>query len=362
MKKFFLLILVISSVLSSTSAQQIKTEKHSLNIIYFLPCTAVKDQYMSSTCWSFAGNSFLESELIKNGKKDIDLSEMYTARLAWLQKIKLHLQKNGLNCLTPGGQFHNIQWVIRNYGMVPESVYKGRPNGEINHDHAALDTAMTRFVTKLVKSRKKEPTAADWQYINNLLDKYLGKVPANFTINGKQYTPVSYLKEYLGIDPDDYMEIMSFTHHPFYKPAVFENKYNFSFDKYMNVPLDDFEAITDNALSNGYTVLWNGDVTDAGFAFNNGNAFLPDTFSNKILSRQLSFADSTSYMDHMMHITGLTKDENGHKWYYVKNSWGKINELDGFLLMDENYFVIKTAAIVVNKNAIPPAIRKKMNL
>jgi len=362
MKQFFLSTLVIIVVLNSSFAQQIKTEKHSLNIIYSLPCTSVKDQYVSSTCWSFAGNSFLESELIKKGKNNIDLSEMYTARLAWLQKIKLHLQKKGNNYLTPGGQFHTIQWVMKNYGMVPESVYKGRPNGELNHDHAALDTAMTRFVSKLIKSKKAAPDAEDWKYINNLLDKYLGKVPANFTIDGKQYTPVSYLKQYLGIDPDDYMEIMSFTHHPFYKPAVFENKYNFSFDKYMNVPFNDFESITENALGNGYTVLWNGDVTDEGFAFNDGSAFLPDTFSNKTLSRQLSFADSTSYMDHMMHITGLTKDENGHKWYYVKNSWGKINELDGFLLMDENYFAIKTAAIVVNKNAIPPVIRKKMNL
>lgn len=362
MKKRFVLAVFFISVSVFSIAQQIKTEKHSLNIIYNVPCTPVKDQYMSSTCWSFAGNSFFESELIKKGKNNIDLSEMYTARLAWLQKIRLHLQKNGLNCLTPGGQFHNIQWVIKNYGMVPESVYKGRPNGEINHDHAALDTAMTRFVAKLVKSRKKEPVAADWKYINDLLDRYLGKLPESFTINGKQYTPVSYLKNYLAFNPDDYMEIMSFTHHPFYKPAVFENKYNYSFDKYMNVPLNEFEAITDNALSNGYTVLWNGDVTDEGFAFNNASAFLPDTFGNKTLSRQLTFADSTSYMDHMMHITGLTKDENGHKWYYVKNSWGKINDLNGYLLMDENYFLIKTAAIVVNKNAIPSAIRKKMNL
>jgi bleomycin hydrolase len=317
---------------------------------------------MSSTCWSFAGNSFLESELLKQGENNIDLSEMYTARFAWLQKIKLHLEKNGLNYLTPGGQFHNIQWVIKNYGMIPEDIYNGRASKEKNHNHRLLDTAITRFTEKLVKSKKKVPSINDWKYINTLLDRYLGKIPAVFTVEGNQYNPITYTTKYLKLNPDDYLEIMSFTHHPFYNSFVFENKYNYSFNKYMNVPYEDFVAITDSALKNGFTVIWNGDVSDEGFAFSKGNAYLPDTFHNTVINRQAAFADSSSYMDHMMHIVGLTKDENGHKWYYIKNSWGKTNELDGFILMDENYFAIKTAAIVVNKKAIPTAIRNKMNL
>jgi len=356
----FNILLLCSSI--SASAQSISTANHKLTFVSNLACTGVKDQYMSSTCWSFGGNSFFESELLKRGKTNIDISEMYTARFAWIQKIKLHLEQKGLNYLTPGGQFHTIQWVIKNYGLVPESAYSGKVAGQSNHDHGLLDTALTHFIATLLKLHKKEPDAADWKYINNLLDKYLGKVPAVFTVQGKQYTPLTYAGNYLQINPDDYLEIMSFTHHPFYKAFIFENKYNFSFDKYMNVPFADFVGITDSALQNGYTVLWNGDVTDAAFNFTNGTAFLPDTFHNIISSRQAAFADSSSYMDHLMHIVGLTIDEQGHKWYYIKNSWGKANALDGFMLMDENYFAIKTAAIVVNKKAIPKAIKKKMDL
>jgi len=343
-------------------AQTVTNSTHKLNFISNLPCTSVKDQYMSSTCWSFAGNSFFESELLKKGQTGIDISEMYTARMAWIQKIKLHLEKNGLNCLTPGGQFHNIQWVMKNYGLVPENKYDGKPLKEKNHNHSLLDTAITRYVKVMVKNHKKGATAADWKNINTILDRYLGKIPATFTVEGKAYTPVTYVAKYLQLNPDDYMEIMSFTHHPFYKPAVFENKYNYSFDKYMNVPFADFVAITDSALKNGYTVLWNGDVTDAAFDFTEGIAFLQGPFPDKVLSRQKAFADSSSYMDHMMHIVGLTIDEEGHKWYYIKNSWGSANELSGYMLMDENYFAIKTAAIVVNKKAIPVVIREKMKL
>ncbi len=358
-----ILPILFSLVCTGLSAQSsITTSKHILRFTSNIPCTAVKDQYISSTCWSFAGNSFFESELLHKGQTGIDLSEMYTARMAWLQKIKLHLEKNGLNCLTPGGQFHNIQWVIKNYGMMPEDKYNGRPQKETNHNHSLLDTALSRYIAIMVKYHKKEATPEDWKNINNILDRYLGKVPLAFVVNGKNYSAVTYAGNYLKISPDDYVEIMSFTHHLYYKPAVFENKYNYSFDKYMNVPFADFVTITDSALQNGYTVLWNGDVTDEGFDFAKGVAFLPDTFSNKVLSRQAAFADSSSYMDHMMHIVGLTKDENGHKWYYIKNSWGSGNELSGYMLMDENYFAIKTAAIVVNKKAIPAAIIKKMLL
>jgi bleomycin hydrolase len=357
-----LLLSLFLLVSTGLRAQPITTSGHTLNFTSNVACTSIKDQYISSTCWSFAGNSFFESELLRKGKTGIDLSEMYTARLAWLQKIRLHLEKNGLNCLTPGGQFHNIQWVVKHYGMVPENYYNGRPMKEKDHNHSLLDTAISRFVAKLVKSNKKQASAEDWKYINSILDRYLGKLPTSFTVKGKKYSPLTYASNYLQVNPDDYMEIMSFTHHDFYKPAIFENKYNYSFDKYMNVPFADFVAITDSALKNGYTVLWNGDVTDAGFDFSKGTAFLPGTFSNKVLSRQTAFADSSSYMDHMMHIVGSTKDEEGHKWYYIKNSWGSANELGGYMLMDENYFAIMTAAIVVNKNAIPAAIKVKMKL
>ncbi|MBS1510063.1 MAG: hypothetical protein JST86_04435 [Bacteroidetes bacterium] len=346
----------------SVTAQVVTTSNHQLTFKANLSCTAVKDQFLSSTCWSFAGNSFFESELLKQRNMQVDISEMYTARCAWIQKIPLHLASKGLNYLTPGGQFHNIQWVIKNYGLMPESAYSGKVNGTLNHNHGDLDTLLTHFVERLVKQHKTKPVASDWKYINALLDHYLGKVPQYFFVEGKKYTPQTYASKYLKINANDYVEIMSYTHHPYYQAAVFENKYNFTSSKYMNVPFADFVAITDSALLNGYTVLWNGDVTDEHFKFEQGIATLPGHYDNIVQSRQQAFADSSSYMDHLMHIVGLLTDESGHRWYYLKNSWGTGNALQGYMLMDENYFAIKTAAIVVNKKAIPTAIRKKMNL
>ncbi len=354
--RFFLCLefLLIAGLLQAQ-----KIDKDTLTPVAINKCTSVKDQYMSSTCWSFAGNSFLESELARKGITDADLSEMFTARMAWQQKIELHLAYKGTNCLTPGGQFHNIQWVMNNFGLVPEQAFTGKANGEINHNHSLLDTAITRYMAKLVAEKKTKPDEDDWKYINAQFDKYLGKIPATFTADGRQYSAKSYQQSRLGIKADDYMEITSFTHHPWYKPFVFENKYNYSYDKYMNVPLTDFMAITDDALRNGYTVLWNGDVTDAGFDFNEGVAVLHN-IKDAVAERQRTFADSSSYMDHMMHVVGVYADSKGHKWYYVKNSWGTGNLLNGYMLMDENYYKIKTAAIVVNKNAIPAPIRQKM--
>ncbi len=360
MAKLFVLPVLFISIQINAQITTVQKEKHSIRILNQIPCSAVKDQYLSSTCWSFAGNSFFESELIRNGKKNIDLSEMYTARLAWLQKIHLHLKKNGLNCLTPGGQFHTIQWVMKEYGMAPEEVYNGKPAGEIHHNHTNLDTAITRFVKKLVRQKKQSPDAADWRYINSILDRYLGKLPVKFTVQGQQYNPKTYMQQYLQIKPEDYVEITSYTHHPYYKGFVLENEYNFSDDLYMNLPFNELKAITDSALMHGYTVLWNGDVSDEGFNFANGAAYLDNKSTDIVSARQSAFQDSTSYLDHVMHIVGLAKDELGHTWYYVKNSWGVQNELEGFLLMDENYFAIKTTAIVVNKKAIPIAIGKKI--
>ncbi len=328
-----------------------------------ISCTPVKDQYMSSTCWSFASNSFIESELLRMGEKEVDLSEMYTARLIYPQKIIAHLQQKGQNYFTPGGQFHDVQWVIKHYGMVPEEVYNGKPRGEFNHDHSILDTLMKRYVDKMVADGKTKPDEADWRYINNLLDRYLGKLPAVFTYEEKPYTPQGFLKNELGLNPDDYLEITSYSHHPWYTSFVLENKYNWSSGLYMNVPLNDFIRITDEALDNGYSVLWDGDADDMGFVFREGLAFLPDTIKNLGAERQRTFADSSSYLDHMMHIVGKTTDNKGHKWYYIKNSWGSYsNSQGGYLYMDENYFAIKTAAIVVNKQIIPADIRNKMKL
>jgi bleomycin hydrolase len=318
---------------------------------------------MSSTCWSFSSNSFLESELMKMGKGENDLSEMFVARYSMLRKIRRHLELKGQNFFTPGGQFHDVVWVMKNYGMVPEEIYSGKGRGERNHNHADMDTLISSFVKECVAKGITELSQRQNFFIDSVLDSYYGKIPNPFFYKGQKYTPITYLKEYLGINPDDYAEITSYTHHPFYNLFVLEDKYNWTGDAYYNVTISDFSRITDSALKYGFTVGWDGDADDPNFYFNEGLAYLPGTIKNFQTERQLAFDNQSTLLDHMMHIVGVAKDKNGQKWYYIKNSWGDYsNSLGGFLFMRDDYFKIRTVAIIVNKKAIPADIRKKMRI
>ncbi|HSU29436.1 MAG TPA: C1 family peptidase [Chitinophagaceae bacterium] len=360
--------LILTSLLfffisSCNQAQTLSVEELQLKPPSNIHCTTVKDQHMSSTCWSFASNSLLESDLLKKGLKDVDLSEMFVARYSYLRKIKRHLQLKGGNFFTPGGQFHDVIWVARNYGMVPESAYPGLTDGNSSHNHAKLDTVIKHFVDDLLAKGMNDLDEEGRHFADSVFDHYLGPVPDHFIYQGKEYTAQTYLREVLSFNPDDYIEITSYTHHPFYKKFVLEDKYNWTNDEYYNVPLEDFSAIADLALKNGFSVGWDGDANDPGFAFYDGLAYLDGDGKTTAVQRQQAFEDHSTALDHMMHIVGVAKDKNGHKWYYVKNSWGQYsNELDGFLYMREDYFRIRTVAIIVNKNALSTATRQKLGL
>lgn len=358
MKKL-VLILAFSPVFMSTAQQT--PEALGIKLVKAITCSPVQDQYMSSTCWSFAGNSFLESELfVKTGQR-INLSEMFVARYSYINKMQQYLAQQGNTFFTPGGQFHDILKVIRQYGIVPETEYSGRPNGETDHNQAMLDTLMFRFAQSLLKQGKTKPAKEDLAYMNKILDQWLGKVPATFVYKGKTYTPLGFTKNVLRFNADDYIELTSYTHHPFYQNFVLEDKYNWTRDNYYNIPLADLMQITDSALANGYTVCWDGDVTETGFMYENGIAKLDYTITDMIAERQQTYENNSSTIDHMMQVTGTAVDNHNGRWYYIKNSWGDYsNKLGGYLYMQEDYFKIKTIAIIVNKNAIPAALRKKM--
>ncbi|HMK27863.1 MAG TPA: C1 family peptidase [Chitinophagaceae bacterium] len=324
-------------------------------------CTNVKDQFISSTCWSFSSNSFLESELMKMGRGNFDLSEMFIARYSMLRKIRRHLQLKGQNFFTPGGQFHDVMWVIKNYGIVPESTYPGKGRGENSHNHSEMDTVLSRYVKDMVSKGVVNMNAEQEHFIDSVLDHYLGPVPKEFSYKARTYTPKTFLEQVLKFNPDDYIEITSYTHHPFYGSFVLEDKYNWTGDAYYNVTITDFSRITDSALKNGYTVGWDGDAQDAYFDFTEGLAYMPDAINDFQAARQKAFEDQTTLLDHMMHIVGVVKDIKGQKWYYIKNSWGDYsNSLGGFLFMRDDYFKIRTVAIIVNKKAIPADINKKL--
>lgn len=325
-------------------------------------CTSVKDQNMSSTCWSFSSTSLLESELVKNGKGANDLSEMFVARHSMMRKIERHLKLKGGNFFTPGGQFHDAVWVMKNFGMVPEEVYSGKGKGETNHNHAEMDSILSWFVKDCLEENITVLTRRLRFVVDSVLDSYYGKIPASFLYKGKTYTPQTYLTEYLSVNPDDYIEITSYTHHPNYTKFVLEDKYNWTGDEYWNVPLSDFSSITDSALKNGFTVGWDGDAQDNYFDYIEGLAFMPVIIKDFPSARQTAFEDKSTELDHMMHIVGSAKEKSGKKWYYIKNSWGNTNTMGGFLWMREDYFKMRTLAIIVNKAAIPAGIRKKMHL
>lgn len=325
-----------------------------------ITCTPVKNQFMSGTCWSFSSMSLLESELMKNGKGMTDLSEMFIARYSMKRKIERHLALKGGNFFTPGGQFHDAIWVMKNYGLMPEEAYTGRGRGEQLHDHAEMDTLLSDQVKEWVQQGLTKPGVKENKLIDSLLDYFYGPVPAAFTYKDKSYTPVSFAKQYLGLNPDDFVEITSYTHHPFYKQFVLEDKYNWTGDAYWNVPLNDFILITHAALDNGYTVGWDGDADDPDFHFNNGLAYLRSTWPDDTKARQDAFENKITELDHMMHIVGRQERE-GHTWYYIKNSWGNdSNPIGGFIWMRDDYFKMRTLAIIVNKKAIPTGIRRKM--
>ena len=326
-------------------------------------CTPVKDQYLSSTCWSFSSVSLVESELIRNGKGKQDLSEMFIARHSMERKIARHLQLKGGNFFTPGGQFHDAVWVLKNFGAMPEEAYSGKGRGEQKHDHAEMDTLLKEFTDYCISKGITKLDTKQQAFLDSTLDYYYGKLPVSFLYRGKTYTPQTFLRQYLQINPDDFAEITSYTRHPWYSKFVLEDKYNWTGDEYYNVPLADFSRITDKALENGYTVGWDGDAQDDHFDYNEGLAWYPDSVADYQAARQQTFENQQTLLDHMMHIVAVTKDAAGKKWYYIKNSWGNTtNLLGGFLFMREDYFKIRTVAIIVSKRAVPTDIREKLGL
>ena len=335
-------------------------------------CSSVKSQGRTGTCWSFATSSFLESELMRLGKPAYDLSEMYFVRTIYEKKALNYLLRQGHAQFSEGGLSHDVIAAFKEAGAVPEEAYSGQDEGDIQHDHTEMSNTLKGMLDALIKQRS---ISEKWRAgFIALMDAYLGTPPSTFDYQGKKYTPKSFA-EHLGINPDDYVSFTSYLHHPFDQKVILEIPDNYSNGGYYNIPIDELIAIKEYAIEKGYSVAWDGDVSEKGFSSQNGIACLPtnpkreDLFENpgdeiEVTQelRQKSFLDYSTTDDHLMHVTGVAKDQNGKKYFYTKNSWGAISPYQGYVYMSEPYFRLKTVGLMVNKHAVPDQIRKRLGI
>jgi aminopeptidase C len=376
--------LVLATVMPSQAGTRKKQQEpewvnpYQFTEVVRIPVTSVKNQNASGTCWCFATTSFLEAELLREGKGEYDLSEMFTVRYNYYERLNDNYLRRGKGNIGEGSIAHMALKVIDKYGIVPQSAYLGINYDSPLPDHRELGTYIAAIAGASVELRQRSPEYFELQ--DALFDIYMGKIPENFEYEGKEYTPISF-RDMLGIDIDDYVEITSFSHHPFYQEVPLEIPDNWDHELLYNLPLDDMMAVIDNALNNGYTVCWDGDVSEQGYVFMpTGVAVLPAdprtdmqtiAASSSIIEeveyvdqamRQAGFESFTTTDDHLEHITGIATDPAGTRYYITKNSWGERGPFGGYHYMSEKYVRAKTVSILVHKDAIPSDIKAKMGL
>ena len=368
---------------------------YQFTIVVQQKATPVKDQAVSGTCWCFATSSFIESELLRQGKGEYDLSEMFIVRQKYLNQMADNLLRHGKGNVTQGSITASWITAFNQVGIVPEEAYTGINYDSPVHNHSELAGYVEAISAEAVKQKKNSKQYQE--LANSLFDIYMGKVPETFTYKGKEYTPKSFA-ESLGIDTDDYIPLTSFTHKPYYKPFEVEIPDNWEHSQMYNLPLDELINVMDGALKSGYTLCWDGDVSEKGFAYLNGVAINPDVKSDDLYKdsdrahwgqlndterlaevfrfehpypevkvtpeiRQQGYESGKTTDDHLMHITGIATDQNGTKYYITKNSWAAdSNDFGGYLNMSESYVRAKTIYILVHKDALPKTLKEKLGI
>ncbi len=364
------------------------------NDIHTVKTTSVKDQNKSGTCWSFCATSFVEDEIMRQGGDSLDLSEMFTVRHCYSDKADRFVRLYGECNFAGGGSALDVPYVWKKYGAVPEEVYSGLNYGEDKHVHAELDALLSGYVKTVASKPNKKVSTAWKQGFDGILDAYLGQVPETFTYKGKTYTPQSFAAS-LPFNPADYVAVTSFTHHPFYEEFMLEIPDNWLYEKYYNLPMEEMMAIVDNAIENGYPVAWAADVSEKGFKWRKGVALMPkgkdtgdmdgtelskwvtlsdadrankkyefdgpvpeETITQEL--RQQWFDNQETTDDHGMEIVGIATDQEGNRYYKVKNSWDDNQVYGGYIYVSMPYFLAKTLDIYVHKDAVPQAIMAKM--
>ena len=395
MKKLFIASLVLACMLSTSVGAQ-ETEEYVFTPVKELKITSVKNQNRTGTCWSFSGVGFLEAELLRMGKGEFDLSEMFVVSHSYKDKADKFVRLHGCLNFAQGGSFGDVLYATKHYGAVPESVMNGLQYGEDQHVHGELESLAISYVNTIIKNPNGKLSPVWKKGFDGIIDSYLGVVPEKFTYNGKEYTPESFGKE-LGLNIDDYISLTSYTHQPFYTAFPIEVQDNWRWDLSYNLPLDELMEVMDNAINTGYSIAWASDVSEKGFT-RNGIAVAADVTSIETsgsdqdkwvglsktekdaeirkmiekpgckeltITQEMRQKDYDNYQttdDHGMLIYGIAKDQTGKKFYMVKNSWGTDNKYKGTWYASEPFVAYKTMTIVVHKDALPKAIKTKLGL
>ncbi len=374
------------------------TEGFRFTTIDSVGITPVKNQHRSSTCWSFSTIGFVESELLRMGKGEYDLSEMFVVSHTMIDRAEYVVRMYGTAEFAPGGSAYDVIYCMKNYGLVPQEVMPGIQYAASPADtlpvHAELDAVAKGYVQGLTSGKLKKLTPVWKKGLQAIYDTYLGQCPETFTYNGKKYTPQSFVKS-LGLNADDYVSITSYTHHPFYSTFALEVPDNWRMDQMYNVPIDELMRIIDNAIANGYTLAWGADVSEVGFT-RKGIGVMPDADKGADLTgsdaahwlgltekdkkdeltkkplpemeitqemRQQAYDNWETTDDHGMQIFGTAHDQNGKRYYMIKNSWGtQKSDYKGIWYISEAFMKYKTNDILVHKDAIPKDIRKKLGI
>ncbi len=355
MKKFIIIVVLIFAIATVHAQENFKVTKD-------IPHTSVKSQQKAGTCWAFATTSFIEAELIRKGIGELDLSELFFVYYAYVMKMNNFIRLKGLANFSQGGQAHDVFAVLAKYGAVTENSFHGLAPGDSVYEHTEMEgvlKAMGKFWTTQSKPIKHWLRATQ-----AILDTYMGIAPREIEFKKKTYTPMEFGQAIVSLKTSDYVELTSFSHHPYYESFRLEIPDNWLGAQYYNLPIDELMEVINYAMENGYTVCWDGDVSEQQFKHRSNYARLEDEDLKLTQSlRQKEFDDFATTDDHLMHIVGLSEDSTGNRYYIIKNSWGpESNSNGGYLNMSKAFVYMKTVAILIHKDAIPEKIWKKLGI
>ena len=389
MKKIIFSCLVLGSMNTFAQDNLVKSleanksdsaKKFRFTTIIDIEDSPVKNQGSSGTCWSYSGNSFLESEMLRKGKEFVDISEIYTARCAYIERARNFVRMHGNVGWGDGAELHDVTHVYQKYGAMPYEAYTGLNYGTTKNKFGEMQAALEGFLKGIVSNKNGKLTKNWMPAFTAVLDTYLGKVPETFMYKGKEYTPKTFARDVVGLDNEEYIEFGSFTYAPFYQSTLLMVPDNWSLQQVMNIKLDEMEDLVDNALESGYSIAWATDVSEKYFSWKNGVAVVPEKEPEDMNAEELkmmfdgpktervitpeireeAFDNYTTTDDHGMHIVGLAKDQNGKEYYMVKNSWGDANDYKGYLYVSKAFFRYKTIAVLINSKAVPADLARKM--